>query len=196
MRIVAGEWRGRKLAAPRGMAVRPTADRVREAIFSILGGRVAGADVLDLFAGTGALGLEALSRGAREAVFVESDPAAFAALRRNIAALGAGGAEALPLDFRRAIGRLARAGRRFDLVFLDPPYGKGLSAAAAGGLARAGLLAPGASVVVEEAARAGPGGFPRGWTVALNRQYGEARVILLEVPADSPGGRGPGEEEG
>lgn len=196
MRIIAGQWRGRTLSAPRGMAVRPTADRVREAIFDILGDRVAGATVLDLFAGTGALGLEALSRGAREAVFVESDPVAFATLRRNIAALGARGAETFPMDYRQAIRRLRAAGRRFDLILLDPPYGKGLSAGAAGELSRAGLITPASSVIVEEARRAPLGGFPEGWTIALDRRYGDTRVLLLETPPGPSKGNAPVKEVG
>lgn len=167
--------------------MRPTADRVREAIFDILGERVAGAAVLDLFAGTGALGLEALSRGARRAVFVEPDPSAFAVLRRNIEALGADGAETLSTDYRIAVRRLRAGGGRFDLVFLDPPYGRGLAAAAAREVARAGLAAPGGSVVVEEAARAAAGEFPAGWAVALERRYGDTRVTLLDVPEERPG---------
>ncbi|MCL5885190.1 MAG: 16S rRNA (guanine(966)-N(2))-methyltransferase RsmD [Deltaproteobacteria bacterium] len=196
MRIVAGEWRGRALFAPRGSAVRPTADRVREAIFDLLGDRVVGAAVLDLFAGTGALGLEALSRGAQGAVFVESAPAVFAALRRNIKTLGARGAETLPMDYRLAIRRLRAAGARFGLVFLDPPYGKGIAVAAAADVARAGLAAPGATVVVEDAARAAAGNFPAGWAVALERRYGDTRVVLLEVPAGPPAGKGPAKEDG
>jgi 16S rRNA (guanine966-N2)-methyltransferase len=121
MRVIAGQWGGRRLQAPAGAATRPTSDRVREALFSILGERVAGARVLDLFAGSGALGIEALSRGAAEATFVDSSPAAVKAVRANLEALGA------EADVRRADAHVflrgaSGAGRHYDLVFLDPPY--------------------------------------------------------------------------
>lgn len=187
MRIVAGRWKGRVLRAPRGRSVRPTLDRVRESVFDVLGGRVAGARVLDLFAGTGAMALEALSRGASSAVLVEADPRAFAALEGNVAALGAEGADALLLDYRKAVRLLARRGRRFGLVFLDPPYGRGLAAAAASLLDGSGLLDPGATVVVEEGARGDPGAFPGGWTRETDRTYGDTRIVLFDVPTRSEG---------
>ena len=121
MRVIAGVYGGRRLRAPAGMDTRPTSDRVREALFSILGERVLGARVLDLFAGTGALGLEALSRGAAEATFVDSDAAAIAVVKRNLDDLGLDGS----VQRRDALAFLrdaARAQRQYDLVFLDPPY--------------------------------------------------------------------------
>ncbi len=181
MRIVAGKWRGRTLRAPKGFTVRPTTDRVREAIFDILGDRVISAAALDLFAGSGALGLEALSRGARSAVFVEPDAAAFAVLARNIESLGTPDAEAIPLDCRRALRRLRKRGSRFGLVFLDPPYGKGIAADAAAGLGGAGLLEAGATVVVEDAARAPVAAYPEGWEAVADRRYGDTRVTIFEV---------------
>lgn len=186
MRIVAGMWRGRTLRAPKGQSVRPTLDRVREAVFGILGSRVAGRSVLDLFAGTGAMALEALSRGASSAVLVEADPRVFETLRRNMESLDAGGAEALLLDYRRAVRVLRSRGRRFDLVFLDPPYGKGLGSVAAGELVRAGLIAPGAVVVAEEAVRSPDDPFPGGWHAAADRRYGDTRIRVFDVPAEEP----------
>jgi len=183
LRVVAGKWRGRPLRTPKGFAVRPTSDRVREAIFDILGERVEGAAVLDLFAGSGALGLEALSRGAAAAVLVESDPNAFAALRRNVESVEAREAEALLLDYREALRALRARKVRFDLVFLDPPYGKGMAADAAAGLCRAGLARPGAAVVVEEAFRAPEASFPAGWGLSVDRRYGDTRVIVFDVPS-------------
>jgi 16S rRNA (guanine966-N2)-methyltransferase len=117
VRVVAGEFRGRRLAAPRGARTRPTADRVREALFSMLGD-VSGARVLDLYAGSGALGIEALSRGAESAVFVERDPRAVAAIGRNLESLGLE-QEVVRQD---AVRFLARTEGMFDLVFCDPPY--------------------------------------------------------------------------
>ncbi|MFL6845931.1 MAG: 16S rRNA (guanine(966)-N(2))-methyltransferase RsmD [Allosphingosinicella sp.] len=170
MRIIAGKWRGRPLLAPAGAATRPTADRVREALFSMLESRLGsfeGLQVADLFAGSGALGLEALSRGAAHCLFVESDRAAIDAIRRNIAALGAEG-EILP-------GRAehVRLPRPVDLAFLDPPYGSGLAAAALAQLP----IAPGGWASVEtgrsEAVAA------EGFEVKAERKYGKARITLL-----------------
>jgi 16S rRNA (guanine966-N2)-methyltransferase len=153
MRIVAGEARGRRLAGP-AARTRPTSDRAREAMFNSLQAatRLAGARVLDLFAGTGAVGLEALSRGAGEAVFVESDRAALAVLHRNIEAVGLRGASVVA---RSVAGYLAGPAREFDLVVADPPYA--LPDADIAGMLRTlserGWLASGAFVVVERAAR-------------------------------------------
>jgi 16S rRNA (guanine966-N2)-methyltransferase len=148
MRVIAGRWGGRRLQAPKGDATRPTSDRVREALFSVLGERLAGARVLDLFAGSGALGIEALSRGAAAATFVDSAPAALRALRANLDALGAD-AEVSRRDAVRYLGDASTAAREYDLVFLDPPYR--LAGRLAGELSAMlpPVLAPGATVVVE-----------------------------------------------
>ena len=159
--------------------MRPTADRVREAIFNILGEKTEGARVLDLFAGTGALALEALSRGASSAVLVESDPRAFAVLRRNVLDLGADPAEALLMDWRSALRVLGSRGSRFELVFLDPPYGRGIAGRSAKDLEGAGLLLPGGTVVVEEDARGGESSFPAVWEQVGDRRYGGTRVMLF-----------------
>jgi len=153
MRIIAGEFKGRRLAAVKGR-IRPTSDKVREAIFSILAGAVAEARVLDLFAGTGALTLEALSRGARDAVLVEDQAAALEVLRRNLEALGvAARTRILPLPVRQALKKLAAREEKFDLVFLDPPYGRGLAGATLAALEASGLLVPEAQVVAEHSHR-------------------------------------------
>lgn len=152
MRIVAGAWRGRGLAAPPGGGTRPTADRVRQALFDMLlhapwGGRAAieGVEVLDVFAGTGAMGLEAVSRGAARATFIEQDRAALRALRTNIAALGATGrCQVLACDALRA-----PRGHACGLVFLDPPYGRDLVPQAVAGLRAGGWIVPGTLVVAE-----------------------------------------------
>ncbi|GAB4365670.1 MAG: 16S rRNA (guanine(966)-N(2))-methyltransferase RsmD [Deltaproteobacteria bacterium] len=183
MRIIAGKWRGRVLRAPKGRAVRPTADRVRESIFGILGNRVEGVAVLDLFAGTGALGLEALSRGALSAVLVEADPVACEVIRKNVESLSAGGAEILRMDYRRALRRLQSRGRRFGLLFLDPPYRAGIARAAALALSASGVTEPGAIAVVEEAARSPRAEMPPAWTLWVERLYGDTRVSLYEVAA-------------
>lgn len=161
--------------------MRPTADRVREAIFDVLGDRTVGARVLDLFAGTGALGLEALSRGAATAVLVESALRAFTVLRENVLELDASGAELLRADWRSALRVLRGRGNRFDLLFLDPPYGKGVAARAAAGLAGADLLERGGTVVVEEASKAGDARFPADWHLGDDRRYGDTRVMIFRV---------------
>lgn len=165
MRIVGGRLRGRALAAPKSLAIRPTADRLRESLFNILihahGDPVTGARVLDLFAGTGALGLEALSRGAAFALFVDEGVEARALLRANVEALGLGGVTRV---FRRDATKLGAAHpvEPFSLVFADPPYGKGLAENALASARDGGWLTPDALIVVEEAADAAfmaPDGF-------------------------------------
>lgn len=193
MRVVAGKWGGRALRAPRGTSVRPTTDRVREAVFAILGDGVEGRIVLDLFAGTGAMAIESLSRGAAGAVLVESSPAALGAMKTNLAAMGAEGTVCLPLDYRDAVRRLSSTGRRFDLVFLDPPYGKGLVGRSADLLSRAGILAPGAVVVTERASRDPGETLPPEWSERIDRRYGDTRITLYDIPGPAgkapPGGR-------
>ena len=183
MRIVGGRHRGRRLLAPPGDTVRPTSDRAREALFNILShGRLAagvvpfaGAAVLDAFAGTGALGLEALSRVAAEEVFIDRDPEAVAVLRRNVAALGeSDSAEIVPGDATRPI----RAGLQCAVAFVDPPYRSGLAAAALEALDRAGWLAPDALAIIELGAREElpP---PAGFALLDERVYGAARLVFL-----------------
>jgi 16S rRNA (guanine966-N2)-methyltransferase len=181
MRIVGGRLRGRALAVPRSQAIRPTADRLREALFNILihgcGDPVTGGRVLDLFAGTGALGLEALSRGAGFALFIDDAAAARALIRENVAALGLGGVSRI---FRRDATRLGDAQRLapFSLVFLDPPYGQGLAQSALASAQAGGWLAPGALVVVEEAAKAAFGA-PAGMEELDRRTYDDSELIFM-----------------
>jgi 16S rRNA (guanine966-N2)-methyltransferase len=181
MRIVGGRHRGRALATPEGRDVRPTSDRLREAVFNILAHGTPslpdGARVLDLFAGTGALGLEALSRGAAHVTFVEEDTRAVALIRRNLAALG----ETVRADLvARDARRLGRAPAPADLAFLDPPYRQDLAAPALAALAAGGWLAPGARVVVE-LARDEPFVAPVGFTPEDERAYGKSRVVFLRA---------------
>lgn len=154
MRVISGRCRGMRLRSVPGTATRPTTDRVKESLFNILAPWVPGARVLDLFAGTGALGIEALSRGAQEAVFVEREPRAAAVVRANLRHTGLESlAEVRLADAVREVQRLARQGRQFDLVFMDPPYGQGLAQAALAALGAAGLVAPDGWVVVEHGVR-------------------------------------------
>jgi 16S rRNA (guanine966-N2)-methyltransferase len=153
MRVVAGRFGGRSLVAPRGRATRPTSDRVREALFSILGDTVSGARVLDLFSGSGALAIEALSRGASEAVLVDSSAAAVAAMRRNLASVGAE-ADVRRQDALAYLRGASRDARQYDLVFLDPPYRHASALGRELSVALAPLLDPGARVVAESDRRA------------------------------------------
>lgn len=181
MRVVGGRLRGRTLAGPKSQSIRPTADRLRESLFNILqhayGDPVTGARVLDLFAGTGALGIEAVSRGAQFALFVDDGAEARALLRENVATLGLGGMSRI---FRRDATRLGAAHpiEPFGLVFLDPPYGQNLAAAALASAQAGGWLSPDALIVVEEAAKArfAP---PQDFSELERRAYDDTELVFL-----------------
>jgi 16S rRNA (guanine966-N2)-methyltransferase len=181
MRIVGGRLRGRALAAPKSQAIRPTADRLREALFNVLvhayDDPISNARVLDLFAGTGALGLEALSRGAAFALFVDDGAQARALLRENVAALGLGGVTRI---FRRDAAKLGLAHpvEPFSLAFLDPPYGKDLAHQALLSARAGGWLVPDALIVVEEAAKAAFAA-PAGFDELDRRRYDDTALIVL-----------------
>ena len=180
MRIVGGRLRGRTLAAPKTQAIRPTADRLRESLFNILihayGDPVSGARVLDLFAGTGALGLEALSRGASFALFVEHGAEARALIRANVEALGAGGVSRI---FRRDATKLGGAHplAPFSLVFADPPYGQGFAETALFSARDGGWLAPEALIIVEEATHCFAA--PEAFDEIERRAYDDTELIFL-----------------
>jgi 16S rRNA (guanine966-N2)-methyltransferase len=180
MRIVGGRLRGRPLAGPRTNAIRPTSDRLRESLFNILqhayGLPRSDTRVLDLFAGTGALGLEAISRGAAQALFVETDVEARGIIRSNIEALGLPGATRI---LRRDATNLGRAGTilPFDLVFCDPPYGKGLGERALASAAAGGWLKPGALCVLEERSSADVA-LPAGFEALERREAGESQIVI------------------
>ena len=169
MRVVAGMAKGRRLTAPKGDATRPTSDFVREAVFNTLASHldVEGATVVDLFAGTGALGIEAMSRGAASAVFVERDRRAVAAIRANLAATGLGSAEVHQAEAVRWLA--GSAGRYFDIAFADPPYTWEAWPALLGRLA-AGLA------VLESDREVEPAG---GWRVLKVKRYGSTVVTLI-----------------
>jgi 16S rRNA (guanine(966)-N(2))-methyltransferase RsmD len=180
VRIIGGSAGGRRIRAPRGQATRPTADRVKEAIFNILGPPPEGARVLDLYAGAGALGLEALSRGAAAAVLVDEARAAVECVAANAAALGmTGRARVIRAPVRAALARLTAAGEPpFEWIFLDPPYAgdeAALALAALGG-ALAKLVAPGATVVVEHDRRHAPADLHGALAREDRRRYGDTEV--------------------
>lgn len=181
MRIVAGEWRGRKLVAPKGEATRPTADRTRETLFSMLASRLGsfeGLTVADLFAGSGALGLEALSRGAGRCLFVENDEAALKTIRANIATLDARGRA----DVRAgSVTALGPAGSATDLILLDPPYGTGAGAVALDRLLRLGWIGEATWIALETGAEEKV--EIKGLSVEAERRVGKAKLTLLRLAA-------------
>jgi 16S rRNA (guanine966-N2)-methyltransferase len=183
MRVVGGRLRGRALKGPQSQTIRPTADRLRESLFNILihayGDPIGGARVLDLFAGTGALGIEALSRGAAFALFVDDSVEARALLRGNVEALGLGGTTKV---FRRDATQLGPAHpvEPFSLVFADPPYGKGLAEKALASARDGGWLVLGALAVVEEAV-AVSFNAPEDFEELERRAYGVTEFIFLRT---------------
>lgn len=180
MRIITGTAKGLKLKTPKGQDVRPTADRVKESLFNILAGRPAGARVLDLFAGTGNLGLEALSRGAAAAVFVDSSQASMRLIRQNaaLAHLDAR-AEFAGLAALAAIDRYSRAGRLFDLIFCDPPYNRGHVAAVLQALDRSPILAADGLIVLEHSRHEPVPDGLENLTVVRGERYGETLISFL-----------------
>jgi 16S rRNA (guanine966-N2)-methyltransferase len=179
MRIISGKWRGRPLVAPKGEATRPTADRVREALFSMLASRVGSFEdlaVADFFAGSGALGIEALSRGAASCIFVEQDRPALDALRTNLTKLG--GAKEIGADVRaQSVLALGHAVAPLDLILMDPPYGSGGGAVALDKLARIGWVGDATWISIETAKpeRVEVAGFVED----VSRVHGKARITLL-----------------
>jgi 16S rRNA (guanine966-N2)-methyltransferase len=176
LRIIGGMWRGRKLRFPPSPEIRPTPDRVRETLFNWIAARLPGARCLDLFAGSGALGLESLSRGAAHVTFVERDASAARELRARLSEWGASGAEVEQGDALRFLGG---GGRPFDIVFLDPPFDSDFLTLAADRLENGGWLAPGALIYVECPARTGLPPLPPTWTATKAKQAGEVGYHLL-----------------
>lgn len=175
-RIIGGRWRGRRLPVPDGSEVRPTPDRVRETLFNWLAPVIGGARCLDLFAGSGALGLEALSRGAARVVSVERE----AALAQQLRAIAAQwGAAELVVEVADALAYLAGPSERFDVAFLDPPYGRGLLDSAVEGLAHGDWLAPGARLYLEQASEERAPALPSGWTFLRSKRAGGVRYHLV-----------------
>jgi len=178
IRVIAGAAGGRRLAVPGGVSARPTSDRAREGLFGTVVseiGSLAGKNVLDLYAGSGAVGLEALSRGARDVLMVESDAQAVAVIRANIATVGIEGARVIRDRVERVLARPPAAPERYDLVFADPPYAMTTAAVTRVlTLLTDGWLAHDALVVVERATRSGPVHWPPGYLPGKSRRYGEA----------------------
>lgn len=186
LRIVAGKWRRRRVAVADVDGLRPTAERVRETLFNWLADRIEGAHCLDLCAGSGALGFEALSRGAASVTFVEQSRAAVRGLRAAAAELGATDAKIVPADALAWLEREPAAAA--DVVFLDPPYRAALLPDLCRLLDARGWLAANARIYVEQDRRDPPAGWPARWRVLKDKTAGNVRYLLLapdEAPADT-----------
>jgi 16S rRNA (guanine966-N2)-methyltransferase len=184
VRIIGGAWRGRRVRFPDDAELRPTPDRVRETLFNWLQHAVAGARCLDLFAGSGALGLEALSRGARELVFVEQTAQSAHALEEQLRRLGA--ADRGRIVQMGAARYLRTAGEPFDILFLDPPFGSNLLAQFVPEIDAGGWLKPGGLVFLEQERIAGPPPLPAHWELLKSKSAGEVGYHLARASARSP----------
>jgi 16S rRNA (guanine966-N2)-methyltransferase len=182
VRVIAGTLKGRRLVTPRGAATRPTADQVRIALMDTLTPALPGARVLDLFAGAGAVGLEALSRGAGHATFVERDARAVAALHANVRALGVESrTQVVRGDVEREVRRLAAEGRRFEIVFLDPPYATDLAACALDALGPGQLVSPDGLVIAQHFTKRPPAREYGGFRVFRERRFGETTLTFFRA---------------
>jgi len=185
MRITGGEAGGIPIKAPRGKGARPTSDKVREALFSVLGKSVTGAKALDLFAGSGALGIEALSRGAQSVVLVDNNPAACKMIAANLKAVGlAEKGEIIRADFRAALRKIGGRGDKFDLVFLDPPYGKNLLEEAAKALERHGVVSSDSIIVAEHFKKTAPPESISDIPLSRSRAYGQTCLSYYQSSND------------
>jgi len=183
LRIIGGEWRGRKIRFPPVAAIRPTPDRVRETVFNWLQGVTPGSRCLDLYAGSGALGLEALSRGAREAVFVDGEPAVARHLRDLLRELGCERGRVVQADARSFLDQAAVP---FDIIFLDPPFAEPVLAATCRTIEARGWLKPGGLVYLESPAAAGEPELPVGWTLHRSKRAGEVGYHLARRDVADP----------
>jgi 16S rRNA (guanine(966)-N(2))-methyltransferase RsmD len=179
MRIIGGIARGRRLRAPRGLQTRPTSGYLREVLFDLLAQEIFGRSFLDLYAGTGAVGIEALSRGATRAVFVEQDRSALAMLRRNLEVSGFGDrAEVIPLEVLPFLRRAALRSNRFDIIFMDPPYQRSGALAAVSLAAATRVLAPSGMVILEQSLKAQPISSPDGLARVREVRHGDSILQL------------------
>lgn len=183
MRVIAGTARGRRLKSVDGLGIRPTTDRVKESLFSTLGPGIRDKRVLDLFAGSGGLGIEALSRGASHATFVEADPAAAAMIKANLTSAGLGDRAEVLRQRAESFAEGSRFGGReaYDVVFADPPYETGIPSRVLEALDSTGRLAPGAMVVLEVSSRLADLNLPIGYRLLDTRRYGDSKLLYLKT---------------
>jgi 16S rRNA (guanine966-N2)-methyltransferase len=193
MRVIGGHDRGRRLRAPRGLRTRPTADRVRETLFDVLGPAVVGARLLDLFAGTGAVGIEALSRGAARVVLVERDQAALGALRANLAALGASRAAARVMagDVLNVLPQIGAQEGPFDFVFVDPPYTTSLAGRTLEAVVGSAICRDGTEVIVQHSTRTVLPAIVGLTTRRRPRRFGDTALTFLRAEGYTPDGSRP-----
>jgi 16S rRNA (guanine966-N2)-methyltransferase len=184
LRIIGGDWRGRRIRFPGRGGIRPTPDRVRETLFNWLMGKVRGSRCLDLFAGSGALGLEALSRGAAHVTFVERDRESAVRLRETAGLLAPGRATVVEAD---ALTWLEGQSDTHDIVFLDPPFAAGILTEAMQRLEARGALAPGACIYIEMPAAAGPPELPAPWILHRSGRAGAVGYHLARRQGEEPG---------
>ncbi len=186
MRIISGTSKGRKLVTPKRYSVRPTSDRVKESLFNILGGEIEGKVVLDLFAGTGNLGIEALSRGAKRVIFVEKGRQALRLIQTNLNQFGLGDqSEIIPKDVNRAIGILKQRGECFDLILMDPPYEKGLIQITLIKLNTHPIYHGDSILVIEHDRREPLPRLPEGWNLIRQQKIGDTLLSFLTLQAGS-----------
>jgi 16S rRNA (guanine(966)-N(2))-methyltransferase RsmD len=177
MRIIAGAYKYRRLSVPEGRTVRPTPDRVREAVFSMIAGYVDDARCLDLFAGTGSLGIEALSRGAAHCLFCEVSPDVVRVLQENLRTVGAGErAEARRVDFRAALRRMRT---QFDIAFVDPPYASDYYHEVMKCFNDYGIINRGGLVIIERQTDVAAGNYA-GFAMLVSKRYGRTSVDVYE----------------
>lgn len=190
MRIISGTSRGRRLVTLRGHALRPTSDRVKESIFNILGGEVEEKVVLDLFAGTGNLGIEALSRGARRVLFVEKGREALRIIQRNLHQCDFKERyEIIPKEASRAIGILERRGETFDLIFMDPPYEKEHIQKTLTKLNLCRIYHDGSILVIEHSRREPLPQKTGRWSLVKQRMMGDTIISILQAGGNSQEGK-------
>lgn len=182
MRIIAGKYRGRRLRAPHGRSIRPTSDRLREAIFNIIGPDIDGHNIVDIFAGTGAMGIEALSRGAGHAVFIDKQPLALACVRTNVEPLGAPDQwDIIRWDAGSNLRCLADRGLRFSYAFVDPPYNKHLVTRALENLIASEVMRTGSLIVVEHHKQEEIEPMDKRMSLWDQRRYGKTLVTFLRT---------------
>ncbi len=181
MRVIAGKWRSRKLEFPDSDGLRPTSDRVRETLFNWLQERIPFAKCLDLFAGSGACGIEALSRGAGFVSFVDVSPSATAAIKRNLALLGASEFEIVCKDSLTWIAAVKKEPQsRYDVVFLDPPFASDLLARAVKAVEASGTLAEDAYIYIESAQEVSSNLLPLNWQMRKAKKAGKVHFYLYQ----------------